>query len=305
MEYTRNCPKCDKILSYKNKYGLKIANTKARLCQKCRNKYKWSLKFNCIHCKKELIFKHPQKIDSIHQCRSCQQQGEKGGFYGKHHTAEFKKILSEKHKKGILGFTKFGSEKNPSSNINKRPVYEIWVEKYGIEKADKRLLLAQEKQSIAASGNKNSMYGKTSPYGTGRGWSGWYRGWFFRSLLELSYMIKVIEKEGLIWESAETKEFMIPYINQEGMNRNYFPDFLVGGNRLIEVKPKRLQANITVLLKKEAAEKFCNKKGWCYELLDSKTLNKEEIITLYNQGKIKFLLKYEEKFKIKYLSQKE
>jgi hypothetical protein len=55
---------------------------------------------------------------------------------------------------------------------------------------------------------------------------------------------------------------MIPYINFDGIDRNYFPYFLIGGNRLIEVKPKRLHESRVVLLKKEAAEKFCEEKGW-------------------------------------------
>ena len=33
------------------------------------------------------------------------------------------------------------------------------------------------------------MYGRFSPRGSGNGWSGWYKEWYFRSLLELSYMI--------------------------------------------------------------------------------------------------------------------
>jgi len=50
------------------------------------------------------------------------------------------------------------------------------------------------------------MYGKPAPIGSGNGWSGWYKGWYFRSLLELSFMINVIERFKMSWQNAETKK---------------------------------------------------------------------------------------------------
>ncbi len=159
----------------------------------------------------------------------------------------------------------------------------------------------RKKQSISHIGKKNSMYGKPSPYGTGSGWQGWYKGWFFRSLLELSYMVNVIEAKDLEWESAETKKFMIPYVNNEGIERNYFPDFFLEGIRLVEIKPKWQHLSIEVQLKKEAAEEYCLERGWQYELIYPDNLTKEEIIFLYVEEKIKFTSPCAEKFKEKYI----
>lgn len=247
MEYTRNCPTCNKILTYTQKYSVQKANKINSICKKCTKKHKWSLEFNCVSCDIKLLFKRSQKIDSLHQCRSCQNKGENNPFYKKEHTEEAKQLNSISHKGKLKG-------------------------------------------------KDNPMYGKPSPQGTGWGWSGWYKGWYFRSLLELSYMIKVIEKEKLIWESAETKKFMIPYVNSDGYERTYFPDFLVAGNRLIEIKPRRLHKSVAVLLKKQVAEKYCLEKGWNYEILDPKKLTNKELISLYDNGDIKFLPKYEKKW---------
>ena len=55
------------------------------------------------------------------------------------------------------------------------------------------------------------MFGRPTPQGSGNGWKGWYKGWFFRSLKELSYVVNVLEPNGDIWESAEN--IKIPYVN--------------------------------------------------------------------------------------------
>jgi hypothetical protein len=61
----------------------------------------------------------------------------------------------------------------------------------------------KKKMSDSISGEKNFWFGKPSPVGSGNGWSGWYKGWYFRSLLELSFMIKVIERFKFSWKSAD------------------------------------------------------------------------------------------------------
>jgi hypothetical protein len=47
------------------------------------------------------------------------------------------------------------------------------------------------------------------------------------------------------------------------------------------------------------AIKFCDNNGLKYKLVDVGILNDNKIKKLYNDSKIKFLPKYEEKFKIK------
>jgi hypothetical protein len=143
------------------------------------------------------------------------------------------------------------------------------------------------------------MFGKPSPQGSGNGWSGWYKNWFFRSLRELSYMIKVLEEQQLNWKTPD-KSFKILYIDYAGKNRTYFPDFIID-NRVIEIKPLKLHNTPKILAKKKAAEDFCKSQNMTYELIDPIMLSKEEIKSLYISGQIKFLDKYDTKFRERYL----
>lgn len=155
--------------------------------------------------------------------------------------------------------------------------------------------------SNAQKGSKNNMYGKPSPIGSGNGWSGWYNGWYFRSLRELSFVL-YLEKNNHFWEPAESKKFRIKYIDDKGNDRNYFPDFLVNDAELIEIKPKPLQDTVENKLKKEAAILFCEKNGYFYKMMDFE-INDAIIVEKYKEGKIKFLDKWDSKFKHKYLKE--
>jgi len=183
-----------------------------------------------------------------------------------------------------------------SERINRVPIYDCWFKSYGKEEADKRFAVFKQKQSIANSGKNNSMYGKPSPQGAGNGWAGWYNDWYFRSLLELSYMINIIEAGGLCWQSAEQRELMITYTDHEGKPRNYFADFLISGNILVECKPKRLWNTPKVRWKKTAAENFCKIRNMTYQLTDVEKISYAQLKKLYDEGEVKFLKKYEEKF---------
>jgi len=143
------------------------------------------------------------------------------------------------------------------------------------------------------------MFGKPSPQGSGNGWSGWYNGWFFKSLKELSFMINVIERFKFSWESGETKKYRVSYVDYKKTNRNYFSDFILNEKFMVEIKPKKLQNSINVKLKKEAAIKFCEKHGLTYKLLAPiKTLSYEDIKLLIQENKLEFIDRYKQKFEL-------
>lgn len=185
---------------------------------------------------------------------------------------------------------------------NKRPYYDIWIEKFGKEIADIKLKNSKKKKSFANSGSKNPMFGKPAPQGSGNGWSGWYNGWYFRSLRELSYMINVIEKNNLHYEIPD-KKFQIPYIDYKGSDKTYIPDFIIEKNKIVEIKPIKLHKTPKVLAKKQAAEIFANNLNMKYELIDPPILSNEEIKKLYLDKKIEFLDKYDLKFRENYLNE--
>lgn len=204
-----------------------------------------------------------------------------------------------KHSKGINN-NMYGKKYHTHGIINygKLSKNKSLDEIYGIEKS----LQIKNKISLSSSGKNNPMYGKPSPIGSGNGWSGWYKGWYFRSLRELSYMINIIEKFNLKWEKAEKSKFKIFYLDFNNKLKTYYPDFLINNKYLIEIKPKKLHNSKVVQLKKKAAEKFCKENNFIYKLRDISILSNQKILELYQSKEIKFLERYDEKFKNKYIS---
>jgi hypothetical protein len=179
--------------------------------------------------------------------------------------------------------------------------YDIWVAKFGIEVANQKLLEHKDRLSKLAIGEKNSMYGKPTPNGSGNGWSGWYKGWFFRSLLELSYMINVIERFNLKWQSAEKSEYRIKYMGLGGQNRTYMCDFVIANKYLVEIKPKALHNSKIVKSKSNSAIQFCKNNGLKYKITECRKLTHKELKFLIDNKKIilteRYKVKYDEQYK--------
>jgi len=181
-----------------------------------------------------------------------------------------------------------------------KTVYEVWIEKYGEEEAERRDIERKKKLSKSFSGKNNPMYGKPSPHGAGNGWSGWYKGWFFRSLRELNYMVNVIEANNHSWITAEKKKWRVPYTDWEGTEHTYAADFLVDNILLIEIKPKRLHNTPLVQAKAKAGKKLAEQMGWTYQLVDPGIPPSDQIKELHDTEQIKFTKRYEQRYQDRY-----
>jgi len=292
MEYKRNCPKCGKVLYYTSKYNRNALEKKGTLCMSCSSVIKNKKHGN----NKKFIERYGTKGNNT---------GKDNAFYGKHHTEETKEKILKDRDYSYAKTKDFRKKQSINNSGIKNPMYgktyyDIWISKYGKIEADKRQKEKIRKNSIASSGKNNPMYGKSTPQGSGNGWSGWYKGWFFRSLRELSYMIKEIEGKNKKWRTAETKDLKIKYVDYKGDERTYVADFLVEEKELIEVKPTKLKKSLTVRAKAKAARKFCKEKGLIYKIKDVKILLEKEIKELHDKKIIKFTDRYEEKYNEKY-----
>jgi len=276
----------------------------------------------CDVCSKEWESnKYSQKQGIINYgkdlCRGCKQREQiKLGIRGKQYKntgVAFSKKYKGKKLEEIVGEKKAKELKIIHSNNSKgknnanyggkwhgihpsiTQLNKSYNEIYGIDKSNS----IKNKLSKASSGENNPMFGKPSPIGSGNGWSGWYKGWFFRSLKELSFMINVIERFKFEWESGESKKYKISYTNNDGVKRNYFPDFVLNKKYIIEIKPKKLHKSINVVLKKNAALEFCKKNKFIYKLLAPiKTLSYDDILLLIKNNDLEFIDRYKEKFKL-------
>lgn len=272
-EYSRLCPGCGKIISHTLKNNCDQAHKKGRVCRQCDDNR-----------------------------RSQRMLGDGNPFWGKKHTKEtLKKIQNNRD---ISTFkTKQFKEKmsRVTSGANNgmfgKSFYDVWVDKYGKEEAQKRLSEYRKTKSKQTSGSGNPMYGKPSPQGSGNGWSGWYNSWYFRSLKELAYMIRVIEANDFAWRTAESSDLAIRYIDYNGRQRTYRADFLVDEKWLVEVKPIKLFNTPRNMFKKKAAIDFCKQKGYQYVIVDVKLLDETIMAFLYINGFVKFIPKYDQKMK--------
>lgn len=232
-------------------------------------------------------------------CKECARLPHNNGMYGKpnpfkgrQHTEETKKILSYKSRARPRSESEREQARiNLAKVSNRRPVYEIWVEKYGVEEADERQKAFAAKQSILNKGKNNSMYGKPSPGGSGVGWKGWFGGRFFRSMRELSFMVRNPEYRG-----GESAYWTASYLSADGSERTTRPDFVCDEKKeVVECKPSKLHSSPTVLLKKRVMEELCLSRGYTYRIVDPPFLPKEEIFDLIEQGMVTFMEGYEEK----------
>ena len=332
-EYYKICPCCNETkMIYKNKQNLNHSLQRNVKCHKCKEKMRNSCSTtrNCPTCGQEIFYKSKFRKNFAErkksECRACISSTEEfknrarktmtelnkkfkeigfNGFKGKKHSEEFKKRASQSRvgipcpesvKKKLKDFYKTHKGAMTGKNL-----YSIWIEKYGKEIADLKMQEYKEKQSRNNSGKNNPMYNKPAPAGSGNGWKGWFNDIFFRSLRELMYLI-FLQENNIIWENAEKNKFSVEYVDFFGKKRTYFADYFINNSVLVEIKPFKLQKTKSVILKKEAAEKFCLERGWTYILIDIE-IDPKKIHEYFVSGNIKFMDKYYQKY-LNYISNK-
>lgn len=283
MEYFRTCPKCGGQIAHKSERSRNESQRTNFQCQSCGAK--------------ERIKKHGNNEQFIKLSTKGNNKGEDNPFYGKTHTEETKEKIRQRDK-SFFATKEYKHKMSKLASGENNPMYgktvmSIWVNKYGKTKANELMEQFKKKQSINSSGGNNPMFGKPAPQGSGNGWSGWYKGWFFRSLKELSYVVNTLEVNEDDWQSAESANIKIPYLDWKGTQRTYIPDFIVNSILLVEVKPTKLKSSISVRAKQVAAELFSKKQGWTYVIVDPPSITNEQIQMLHSTQQLKFTNRYE------------
>ena len=85
----------------------------------------------------------------------------------------------------------------------------------------------------------------------------------------------------------------------DDVERNYFCDFLINDNQLTEIKPKKLRNSERVVLKEEAALEWCKEHSLSYKIVCEDEFDKltfDEVLYLHDNGIIKFIDRYEERW---------
>jgi len=316
--WIRQCPQCGNHIQYKTIGGFQNAERKESKCLSCGIRYG---KKSDRKGEKNPFFgkKHTDKAkksigaantglvrtDEVCKRQSERNTGSGNPFWGRKHTSE----TIAKIQRGDQSIRQTDAYRQRASRqcvgsgnpMYGRRVYDGWLKRYGQDEANRREVEKFRKASGKLVGAGNPMYGKPAPLGAGLGWKGWYKGWFFRSLKELSYMINVLERGGHQWRSAEAKDLVIRFVNWDGHKRTYRADFFVDGKRLVEVKPKKLMNTPTNLAKKQAAIEFCNAHGYEYVVEDAVPLLSGEILRMWREKVLVFQDRYDAMFRGRYL----
>lgn len=213
----------------------------------------------CVKCNNKIFYKNKEGLKKAIKrnipCKSCS--------------------IKESHKNNPDRMT--GSN-NPMSNNSQ---YKIWIEKYGIDKANEKLNELKLKRSKNAKGSGNPMYGKPPGKGAGRGISGKYKNLHFRSSYELCFLIKYENDYNCLPTSAETLKFKCSH-----NEHNFYPDFY-DKDTVYEIKPKKLiESNKSKL---DAIREYCLQNNLNFKLITEDDINlplniKEWIINLYKNN---------------------
>lgn len=287
--YVRTCPKCLKKVEHLAKSRRNSAARKGSWCRSCSG---------VRNGKANAGRTHSAATKAMY---SRTRRGAGNAFYGKRHSEESKRLMSQKLRGGRIHSEEqkrryseaFSGSKNPRWG---KSLLMIWTEKYGREEALRRDKHWRERMSAGRRGSANPMYGKPAPHGAGNGWSGWYKGWYFRSLRELTYVIEVLEERGFEWCSAERVDLTISYRGGDGSTRSYRADFLVSNRTLVEIKPKELQSLDENLRKRRAAKRFCERKGYRFRVYDIEPLRFARLRRLVRTGLVTLTARYHRKF---------
>jgi len=268
----RNCPYCDAEIKYRNEKSYKFAIKNESVCRSCSGKINtWNIRLKNGEAKNPFLDKNHSKeaIQKMRDSRASRSE--------KYKTDEFRKNVSKVT----------SGERNPMYGKN---LMDTWIEKYGLEEALKKEKRRKQKLSKAFSGDKNPMYGRETPKKSGKGISGWYGSFYFRSLHELKFIISC-ERFGLEILSAE--DLKIPYKNYDGTDRTYSPDFIVDNNFLVEVKPKKLFKTPSNLLKFDSAKKYALENNLIFKVLDFGIILKDELNRLIESQAVKLNVEYD------------
>lgn len=195
--------------------------------------------------------------------------GEGNPFYGKRHSNKTRKLMSDNH--GDVS-----GDKNPLVKWLNRS------EENKKEYSDRMKLAWKDPENYNTMCKRNIenvkkaiLNGNLNPYSKCR--HGWFdskkfdKKFYYQSSYELRFL-EFCETSSKVVNLQKPK-FCIPYNDQTGKKRNYFPDFQINNLILVEIKPFNLLDYNHNRQKIEAGRKHCQENGLSYLLLTESELD--------------------------------
>ena len=240
--FVRNCPTCNRELTYKGEQAFLRAEQRKQECRSCfttRNNPFRGKHFSIESKAKLSASKRGKKASLETRAKmSLARKGEGNSFFGKTHTEEARRKIA-------LNSQRFTGENNPF--FGKHHTAET----------------CQRMSESRARGIADGTIPNTNGYGR----KGWYtsskssESFFYDSMLEKFYMQR-LDSDVTVVTWTKRHGIRIPYTNCDGVPKMFVPDFLVTRDRasIEEVKGRDKNAEF----KRFALHKFAETKQMSY-----------------------------------------
>jgi len=229
---------------------------KQRFCgRSCINK--WKHESGILNSKGS---NNPMSGKSIKECWTEKYGEEEAERRAKSHSKSVSRVTSGENNP-MHGKTHSVESRQKMSRAHGGKTLE---ERWGEDRARK----FKEALSKRMTGAGNHMFGKTSS--GGRSIKGTYKGHFFRSLLEYSFM-RHLEEQGHNLKDVDYETIRISVSDV----MTYKPDFFVPATQtLYEVKPAYAVSREENVNKFAAARNYCREKGWTFAVVTENDFRK-------------------------------
>lgn len=252
---------------------------------KKKKKYNYNIDLVCEDCG-EVFYRNKHTVENSKQrmggiyCRKCTH---------KINNRRNAKKQAETHRKKMQQMTSEERKQKYGHDYWKKMPSFIREQKstdgHGdiIKKVISQMSESERKEKYGRIGKLNPMFGRPPSKNSGIGYSGWYKGTFFRSKLELSFLLMNDDRDIISAESF----FSIPYHDENGVQRTYRPDFIVDKKYVVEIKPYSMLKRHT--LKESVAIEYFKNTDYVYEIVTDKdisTISFDELYQLYEKGNV-------------------
>lgn len=273
------CTVCGKETTYRNT-GIGYLKTCSIKCRSVHKEYSKKLSESKVG-KKQSVEHINNRIKNTDQVK-------------KEHNR--KKTMMDKY--GVNNPTKLNIVKKIISKKNKgikKPKTDEWQNKIIKSKKNNGTLKHSEETKRKISRGLNQHYLKNldrekylSQANNVKHLSGWYNGLYFRSSLELSFLLNNQDKNFL---SCENNKYKILYYDNDNL-RVYYPDF-TDGDIIYEIKPTKLLNTYINKLKIQEGIKTYGDKYKLITEVESPYVEKHLICDLINSGEVKLTVRSE------------
>lgn len=166
--------------------------------------------------------------------------------------------------------------KGSSNGRYGKTIKEIAIAKYGEEVGLQKYQEWSKKLAAHGfqEGKLNPSFGKSSPANSGKSYKGWYKNIFFRSTLELAFLLKYEAENNCLPHTGDNEKYRLIYKGLTGKDRTYVPDFICLINNIVyELKCATFVSYPENVAKAKVAETKYHDMGLLYQIITEQNVD--------------------------------